>query len=137
MLLGLLGSFTGVLLGLLLYRFTPVAIGNLLPIQLNLVISWNVVAKGFVLGMLLSAIFSAWPLMSVRFVPPLAALRADFTPAAVRSKARIAVQMAAIFSLCHGVDPDSPCRNGIRLYCWPGRSSARAGVAGAVAAYGG
>lgn len=97
MLLGLLGSFTGVLLGLLLYRFTPVAIGNLLPIQLNLVISWNVVAKGFVLGMLLSAIFSAWPLMSVRFVPPLAALRADFTPAAVRSKARIAVQMAAIF----------------------------------------
>lgn len=97
MVLGILGSLTGVLMGMALYQLAPVVIGSLIPVKLSLFISWYVVAKGFLLGMLLTVIFSAWPLMSVRFVPPLAALRPDFTPAAVRSKARILVQVVAVF----------------------------------------
>lgn len=97
MVLGILGSLTGVLMGMALYQLAPVVIGSLIPVKLSLFISWNAVAKGFLMGVLLTAIFSAWPLMSVRFVPPLAALRPDFTPAAVRSKARILVQVVAVF----------------------------------------
>lgn len=96
MLLGFLGTLTGVLLGIALYRLAPWAIGDLVPVSLNLTISAEAVVKGFMLGFLVSAIFSAWPLMSVRFVPPLSALRPDFIPAAVRSKARLAIQVAAV-----------------------------------------
>lgn len=94
--LGIAGSLAGVLLGLGLYLLTPLLLQDLLPVELSLFVSWPALTRGFVLGLLLSALFSAWPLMAVRFVPPLAVLRPDFRPAGVRSKSRLLVQVAAV-----------------------------------------
>jgi putative ABC transport system permease protein len=51
---------------------------DLLPLEVSFGISWISVVQGIALGSIVSVLFSMLPLISVRFVPPLAVLRADF-----------------------------------------------------------
>lgn len=86
--LGLLGSLLGAVAGAGIQKVIPLIFKNFIPVELPFAISWEAVAEGLLLGALVSVLFAILPLVAIRFVPPLAVLRADFAPASVFSKMR-------------------------------------------------
>jgi putative ABC transport system permease protein len=96
--LGITGSVAGAFLGIGIQQIIPVVFSDLLPLEVSFGISWISVGQGIVLGSIVSVLFSMLPLISVRFVPPLAVLRADFESGRIFSKARIAaIALIALF----------------------------------------
>ena len=99
-LLGIMGSIAGVFLGVGIQQLIPIVFGDLLPVDVGFTISWMSILQGFVLGAVVSVLFSMLPLISVRFVPPLTVLRADFQPKRIFSKARLtAIILIALFPI--------------------------------------
>lgn len=88
--LGLIGSTVGSFAGLGIQQLIPVLFSDYLPMEVSFTISWSSLLLGFVLGALVSVLFSILPLVSIRFVPPLTVLRADFQATKVWSKTRLA-----------------------------------------------
>ncbi len=88
--LGLIGSAVGSFAGLGIQQLIPVLFSDYLPMEVSFTISWSSLLLGFVLGALVSVLFSILPLVSIRFVPPLTVLRADFQATKVWSKTRLA-----------------------------------------------
>ena len=76
--LGLAGSALGVGLGLALQFVLPLLLKNLLPYQLEFVISWQAVLKGVAAGVGVSALFTLLPLLEVRRISPLHVLRSGY-----------------------------------------------------------
>lgn len=98
--LGIIGSVLGSFLGVGIQQIIPVVFNDLLPLEVSFGISWISVAQGIALGSVVSVLFSMLPLISVRFVPPLAVLRADFESVKTFSKARLAaIILIALFPL--------------------------------------
>jgi putative ABC transport system permease protein len=98
--LGIIGSVLGAFLGVGIQQIIPVMFSDLLPLEVSFGISWISVVQGIVLGAVVSILFSMLPLISVRFVPPLAVLRADFESGKTFSKARLAaIILIALFPL--------------------------------------
>lgn len=73
--LGLLGSFLGILLGLVLQYAIPLVLGEFIPLDIHVAISWGSVIQGMIVGVVIAVLFSVLPLINVRFVPPLVVLR--------------------------------------------------------------
>ncbi|QOI98577.1 MAG: ABC transporter permease [Flammeovirgaceae bacterium] len=88
--LSILGSFVGSLLGIGIHQLLPILFGNLVPVEINLSVSWLSVIKGMLLGTLMGTLFSMLPLLSIRFVPPLTVLRGEFEAGKIFSKAKVA-----------------------------------------------
>jgi putative ABC transport system permease protein len=88
-LLGIIGSVVGVFLGVGIQQLIPILFKDLLPVDVGFAISWMSILQGFILGTVVSVLFSMLPLISVRFVPPLTVLRGDFQPKRIFSKARL------------------------------------------------
>lgn len=95
-LLGIVGSVVGAALGLGIQQLIPVVFKDMLPVEVSFTVSWVSFGMGIAIGTVVSVLFSMLPLMAVRFVPPLTVLRADFEPAKIFSKARIAVVVLII-----------------------------------------
>ncbi len=74
--LGLAGSAGGVLLGLAIQAGAPLLLNRVLPFQLEPGIPWGVAASAMGFGFLICVSFALLPLLSVRRVPALAAVRA-------------------------------------------------------------
>jgi putative ABC transport system permease protein len=88
-LLGILGSIIGSFLGVGIQQVIPYFIKGLVPFEIGFAVSWKSLVLGLSLGAIVSVLFSILPLVSVRFVPPLAVLRADFEPGRIFSKTKI------------------------------------------------
>jgi len=73
---GILGCIGGVLSQLLM----PYAISAFLPFEIVFRISWMSMALGFEIGLMVTLIFSILPLLDVRTVSPLRALRSSIEP---------------------------------------------------------
>lgn len=73
--LGLLGSMIGAFLGTFVQRILPFILKDFLPIELTNSISWSSIGKGIGLGLAISLLFALLPLISIRRVPALGALR--------------------------------------------------------------
>lgn len=73
--IGLLAGIVGTLLGLLLQQLFPLFLADLLPVDVQLIISAKVIFNGVLLGVLMSVLFALYPLMSTLYVPPLQTLR--------------------------------------------------------------
>jgi len=86
--LGIIGSVAGAALGVLIQQVIPVVFKDFVPVELQFGISWEAVAQGLVLGMIVSVLFTILPLVAVRFVPPLTVLRAGFEPNRIFSKTK-------------------------------------------------
>ena len=84
-LIGLMGSLLGVLVGVGVQQFLPRVVGDFLPVTLNTAVSWIAVAKGLILGVLISVLFGLLPLVSVRKISPLNALRIAVEPGKKRT----------------------------------------------------
>lgn len=86
--LGVFGSIIGALLGMGIQQLVPILFSGSIPIELQFDLSWRAVYEGLFLGIVVSILFTALPLVAVRFVPPLTVLRADFQPGKVFSKTK-------------------------------------------------
>ena len=80
--LGIIGAGAGTLLGILVQTALPALLRDFLPITFGFSISWTAVAGGLVAGLVISVLFSLWPLLEVRQVSPLLTLRSAFNAGA-------------------------------------------------------
>jgi putative ABC transport system permease protein len=76
--IGLIGSISGVLLGTLIHQFLPIVLEDILPVELHPVMSWPAVWKGLLLGITISILFALSPLVSIRRISPLNTLRMSY-----------------------------------------------------------
>jgi putative ABC transport system permease protein len=83
-LIGSLGALLGALLGVGIQALLPLMIGNALPITVPFAVQWDVVAIGVATGALVAATFALLPLLAVRGISPLRALRHDVDEPAPR-----------------------------------------------------
>ena len=73
--MALAGSIIGALGGLAAQRALPSLLAGLLPVDVKPEVSWAATALGVGVGVWAALLFAAIPLLSIRRVPPLAALR--------------------------------------------------------------
>jgi putative ABC transport system permease protein len=78
--LGLLGALLGAGIGVGLQQTLPVLLASALPVQVDPRLSWVTVAWGVGMGMWVALIFALLPLLTIRDVPPLRALRHGLEP---------------------------------------------------------
>ncbi len=80
--LGLLGASAGACLGVTLQQALPAVLRDWLPFPVEFFISWPAVLQGTAAGFLICVLFTLLPLLEVRRVSPLMALRASADPSA-------------------------------------------------------
>ncbi len=78
--MGLAGSVAGAVAGVLVQRLLPGLLSDLLPVEVVPVVSWNAVGLGIGMGLWVALVFALLPLLAVRRVSPLAALRRPYDP---------------------------------------------------------
>ena len=72
---GVAGSLAGGFLGVAVQRAIPAFAKGLLPVDVDFFISWPALLRGMGSGIVVCMLFSLLPLLSIRRIPPLAALR--------------------------------------------------------------
>lgn len=101
--MGLLGSIAGAALGLGVQQVLPLLLADLVPVDVITSPSWRSVAMGVGMGLWIALVFAILPLLGVRRVPPLAALRKDYEQTkAPREPARwvaVAILAASIVTI--------------------------------------
>lgn len=80
--LGVIGSTAGALAGVGIQLAVTPFLASVLPVTVQLAVSWRAVAEGLGVGLGACALFTLIPLLPIRRVPPLLALRAAFDAAA-------------------------------------------------------
>lgn len=78
--MGLAGSVAGALLGLALQRLLPALLAGLIPVDVAPTISWSAVGLGIGMGLWVALTFTLLPLLGVRRISPLSALRRPYEP---------------------------------------------------------
>jgi putative ABC transport system permease protein len=78
MVMGLAGSLAGALLGVALQRILPGLLAGLIPVDVVPTISWSAVALGTGVGLWVAVTFTMLPLLGVRRISPLSALRRPY-----------------------------------------------------------
>ncbi len=102
--LGLIGAGLGSLLGVGLQAFVPRLLADFLPFEVSFSLSWTAVGLGLAVGVGVTLLFALWPLLEVRGVSPLQALRTEVEPSTGgwRDPARWAVA-AAVAAAVSGI----------------------------------
>ncbi len=75
--MGLLGAFIGVVLGVGIQFLLPMAIKDFLPVDVRVQLDWTAIGLGLAIGVWVAMIFALRPLLALRRVSPLQALRRD------------------------------------------------------------
>ncbi len=75
---GFIGAVAGAILGVVIQQFLPFILKDFLPIKISTPVSWIAVTEGIALGMIISVLFALLPLLSIRRISPLNALRVSF-----------------------------------------------------------
>ena len=73
--LGVSGAVAGGVLGVAVQMALPAVFKGVLPIDVDFFLSWPALLRGMGAGVLICLLFSLLPLLAVRRIPPLAALR--------------------------------------------------------------
>lgn len=73
--LGVLGALGGAALGLTVQLLLPVVLKDFLPFPVDFFVSWPAVGKGMLAGWVICVLFTLLPLLAVRRVSPLLAIR--------------------------------------------------------------
>ena len=78
--LGLLGAGAGSLVGVGLQAYVPRLLADFLPFDVSFAFSWSALGLGLGVGLGVTLLFALWPLLEVRGVSPLRALRSNVEP---------------------------------------------------------
>ncbi len=99
--LGLIGSMTGSLFGLLIQRLLPLLFADFLPFELLQQVSVPALILGFLTGVMVSFSLALLPLISINNIPPLLTIRStDYSPLAnVAKSTRMAVSTGIVVAL--------------------------------------
>ena len=73
--LGFVGALLGAALGVAVQTLLPRVLGPFLPVDVDFAVSWSAVAEGIGLGLAVALVFALLPLVRVRRIPPLRAIR--------------------------------------------------------------
>lgn len=76
--MGLLGAVLGSLIGVGIQRLVPIVLADFLPVDIDFGISWIAIGTGFAIGMVITALFALQPLLEIRRISPLLAIRRRF-----------------------------------------------------------
>jgi putative ABC transport system permease protein len=76
--MALAGSLLGAVAGVLFQEALPGLLADLLPVDVETSLSGSAIALGVGMGLWVACVFALFPLLGVRRVPPLAALRRDY-----------------------------------------------------------
>ncbi len=76
--LGVFGAVVGAVLGLAVQVALPYLLADVLPFEVEFFIAWPAVARGTGAGLVICVLFTLLPLLAVRKVSPLVALRSAF-----------------------------------------------------------
>lgn len=100
--MGAVGALVGAGAGILLQMALPRLVADVLPVDVAFSIAWGAVATGVGVGVLVTVLFALLPLLSVRKVSPLHAIRSTVEPASrlefdpVRASVLAVVALAVI-----------------------------------------
>ena len=94
--MGLAGGILGTGVGLLLQQLFPLLLEDLLPVEIQMTFSIQIIAIGLLLGIFMAVLFALIPLIGTLYVSPLQALRVQSGANKKRGKAEIAI-LGAIF----------------------------------------
>ncbi len=78
--LGLLGAGVGSVLGVGFQAFVPRLLADFLPFEMSFALSWTAIGLGLLVGVGVTLLFALWPLLEVRGVSPMRALRTNVDP---------------------------------------------------------
>ncbi len=73
--IGLMGILLGILIGIFVQRAIPVLLQDILPVQVSVSIGWESLGHAFLISLVLTTLFSLIPLLSLRRLSALQALR--------------------------------------------------------------
>jgi len=76
--MGLFGAGIGSLVGVSIQSILPIVLGDFLPVEVDFSISWTSVFLGSGIGLGVTLLFALLPLLSIRKVSPLVALRSQY-----------------------------------------------------------
>jgi putative ABC transport system permease protein len=94
--MGFAGAAVGVALGVIVQWQLPRLLADFLPIAVAAGVDWRSVAAGLGIGVWVAVVFALLPLLSIRNVSPLAALRRDVEPVPTRAEPGHLVAYAAL-----------------------------------------
>jgi putative ABC transport system permease protein len=97
------GALAGVILGLIVQSALPTLMKSVMPFDVAFSIDWLSVAAGLGIGVLIAILFAIIPLLSIRGVSPLQALRADYEPGRSRVDWAQAAAMMALLTTITGL----------------------------------
>lgn len=78
--IGLVGAIIGSALGSIIQGLLPWVLKDFLPFSITTVLSWKAIGQGIALGVIISIVFGLEPLLGIRRIPPLFALRTSYEP---------------------------------------------------------
>lgn len=89
--MGLLGGVIGTIAGLLLQQLFPLLLKDLLPVDIDMALSPQIIIMGILLGVIMSVLFALIPLLGTLYVSPLETLRVQRNAGKKKGKAELAV----------------------------------------------
>lgn len=100
--MGLVGTIGGALVGIAMQTVLPLLLRDFLPAKISFALSWSAVLQGLVIGLGIVLLFALLPLLAVRGVSPLLALRSSYEDrqTAGYDPLRGLVSLLIVFSIC-------------------------------------
>ncbi len=86
--MGLIGSLMGTVLGIVVQLKLPALLGGFLPLEVAATIHWPTVVTALAVGVWVAVGFALLPLLEVRAISPLQALRREFEASGPRLRSR-------------------------------------------------